>query len=430
MHNTDDTQNLVEAVEFIQILEKMSTEQEHEKKYAKGTLNLYDINNISHLENYHSNILAFLLNRKQKHHHADFGELFIQIINSKHLNNSLPPCKIKSIIREKSTDSRRRIDILLETDPYIIIIENKIYAGDQEHQLIDYYHWGKKHYPSKRVLLCYLTLDGSKPSINSLPAEKLKKLESDGNYFSLSYSNDIIDWLQSIQVKLEEEILKSALIQYLDLVKGLCLLREENTMELKSMISNMEKLCNDATREELKQHMKNALLIGQSCNYYLFINFLIELGRSLSEEKEVMNESFSIYYTHHQTRYKLENREDWEKAIAKDFEYIGIEMALEELVGIGFELDKISPNPKLIFGIMLHGEPKENTYRLQPSWELEENDKFKIIKEDSEWWKEFVDVGYIIGTLFSPSDTDIDINHIKNWFIEEWKYNQSLKPNE
>jgi len=427
MKKTDAIQNLDNAVQLVQLLAKMRNEQEQEKQMVNGTFNLYDINGISHLENYHSNILAFLIDRKQKHHHADFGDLFIQIINSKHLHNSLPPCKIKSVIREKSTDTGRRIDILLETESFILIIENKIYAQDQEQQLIDYYQWGVKHFYNKRVLLCYLTLYGSTPSEYSIPKEKLKELERNGNYFSLSYSTDILGWLQTLQVKLEEEILKSALTQYQDLVKGLCLLREENTMELKSIISNMDKMCKNATIEELKQNMKNALFIEQSCNYYLYINFLIELGKSLREEKKMRDESFSIYFTHQQERYELGNQEDWEKAISKDYANVGLELALGEAVGLGFELETILAKSKLYLGIMSHGKPKPNTYHLHPGWEQV---KLYIYKDNSEWWKESVDVTYIIENLFNLSNEYLDINHIKNRFVEEWESNQTLKPNQ
>lgn len=50
-----------------------------------------------------------------------------------------------------------RIDILIETPKQLIVIENKIYASDQENQLMRYFKYCKSQNKSFRLL--YLTLD-------------------------------------------------------------------------------------------------------------------------------------------------------------------------------------------------------------------------------------------------------------------------------
>ena len=56
-----------------------------------------------------------------------------------------------------------RIDIILEDGEHAIIIENKIYATDQHHQLLRYNNYGKQRFP-KGFKLIYLTLDGHEAS--------------------------------------------------------------------------------------------------------------------------------------------------------------------------------------------------------------------------------------------------------------------------
>ena len=55
----------------------------------------------------------------------------------------------------------------MEDGEYAIIIENKIYAIDQYHQLLRYNNYGKQRFP-KGFKLIYLTLDGHEASKDSL----------------------------------------------------------------------------------------------------------------------------------------------------------------------------------------------------------------------------------------------------------------------
>lgn len=413
--------------QLIGLLDQVNQEQKQREKESLGTLNLYDLNGISHFENYHSNILAYLLDGSQKHRHPEFGDLFIKYVNNEYLSNSLPSYSWRTIVREKATDERRRIDIFLETDTYCIIIENKIYAKDQDQQLTDYYSWALRHYQNKQVFLCYLTLEGSSPSEYSIPRKELEELHRVIKYFSLSYSKDILAWLQSLQTRPGERVLESALLQYIDLIQGLCLQREENFMELKSIVNTMENTCSNASQTELSQYLRSTRLLEMSCKYYIFRNYLLELGNSLVVEAQARNISYLVYLTHHQERFAMENLEGWEHSISIDFKYIGLELSLGDSVGIGFELDSFFQKPTLIFGIMLHGKQNEFPYHMNPAWETEENDCFFIQKDKSEWWKELVNVTYILEKLYSEQSAELDINHIADWVIDEWRYNTNCK---
>ena len=105
--------------------------------------NLFKILNIHADEvRLHSRFLAEFLNPKGAHlQGAKFLELFVrQFFPDFDFNAETAKVKIEKVI-----DNNRRLDIHLRDDKRReIIIENKIYAGDQNKQLYDYYEFAKK----------------------------------------------------------------------------------------------------------------------------------------------------------------------------------------------------------------------------------------------------------------------------------------------
>lgn len=201
---------------------KKITEAANEKILkTQGTMNLAEIMNRNHLENQHSNIIAFLLDPNEKHHHPEYGAKFLEILkeNGLHIKGK----KIVSVKREDSTDEARRMDLLLITDENdAIIIENKIYAGDQPNQILDYVKYVEKEFgTSQNIFVVYLTLDGKEPSENSLSKEQLARLKIENRFINLSYSEDILSWLNKLGARPEEQSLFGAIVQYIDVVKGL-----------------------------------------------------------------------------------------------------------------------------------------------------------------------------------------------------------------
>lgn len=80
-----------------------------------------------------------------------------------------------------------RIDIAVESNGKAIIIENKIYAGDQEKQLVRYYNYGTKNC-SNGFRLLYLTLNGDDASKYSR-----EKLVVNEDYYTVAYNHEISD---------------------------------------------------------------------------------------------------------------------------------------------------------------------------------------------------------------------------------------------
>lgn len=96
---------------------------------------------------------------------------------------------------------------------YIVIIENKIYAGDQELQLERYRNYAEKAY--RGFTLFYLTLDGCEPSEWSTGEKQ------DNPYWTcISYRDNIKKWLQKC-AEISGENIKATIRQYIALIDKL-----------------------------------------------------------------------------------------------------------------------------------------------------------------------------------------------------------------
>ncbi|ULN67390.1 PD-(D/E)XK nuclease family protein (plasmid) [Vibrio gigantis] len=154
----------------------------------------------------HSRFICDLLNPRGHHHHASsFLKLFLQQIE---INLDFNKAQVLS--------EYQNIDILIKDGDKAIIIENKIYACDQERQLERYYEIARSEgYQDEDITLIYLTLEGRE-------ADEYSAGNLADRVILLSYQNDICYWLdKSIAQAARDAPLREALIQYLDLVHKL-----------------------------------------------------------------------------------------------------------------------------------------------------------------------------------------------------------------
>ena len=152
-----------------------------------GRFNLFQILGVDHYENTHSAILAELLNPHGSH---GLKTCFLQSFNeSIKLNEYIQDFDFGSVIVQTEVQVENgRIDILIEDNrKHALIIENKIYAGDQWEQLQRYNEFAIRKYGTENYKIAYLTLFGTEASKNS--GEKV-------DYLRISYSIDIILWLE------------------------------------------------------------------------------------------------------------------------------------------------------------------------------------------------------------------------------------------
>ncbi|MDH4560648.1 PD-(D/E)XK nuclease family protein [Pseudomonas sp. BN411] len=152
----------------------------------------------------HSRYLSFLLDPKGTHNKGtELLENFLATMGIENFN-----------IENAAVDTEyQNIDILIRnTNREAVIIENKIYAGDQDEQIYRYYkRLVAEGY--QKIWCIYLTLDGSEPSEQSK-----KSLE----VVLASYETDIIDWLNlCIPLVAREPGVRESVFQYIELLQKL-----------------------------------------------------------------------------------------------------------------------------------------------------------------------------------------------------------------
>lgn len=211
---------------FFQEVENICTHEQalQEERHRKGeNYNLFRILSIERYELKHSALIANLLAPKGSH---GCGDAFLRAFFEIALKERAYPfedCTLPHSYTEYYTgpivgDTGGRIDILVKSSRYGLIIENKIYAGDQDKQLTRYDNYGKKTLGAGKYLLAYLTLygyDASKESTSTKSAEEVA-------YLRLSYAEDILRWLgQCVRLADNKPLVRESLNQYIRTIKQL-----------------------------------------------------------------------------------------------------------------------------------------------------------------------------------------------------------------
>lgn len=165
----------------------------------------------------HSAFIGELLNPRGSHGQKDiFLKLFVDAFCFKGIIIDTASCQVEiekhaGFINEDRTEGGR-IDIFIsDKNNNHIIIENKIYAGDQHNQLVRY------HNHSQNADILYLTLDGSPPSEQSAV-----HLKEDEDFRCISYKMNIIDWLEACRKEVTIlPLIREAISHYINLIKFL-----------------------------------------------------------------------------------------------------------------------------------------------------------------------------------------------------------------
>lgn len=260
----------------------------------------YNINIIDELhadENAHSRILMKLLQFNEDKSFPILDSFLKELEINETITNP-----------EFTSDSSDRIDLLIKDEKYAIIVENKIHdAMDQEDQLNRYIEDVKRK-GFESLYIIYLTKDGREPTNESLSEERKRKLKIEGRFYSLSYKDNILTWMEEKILpicRLKEENLSSALRQYIDHLKGLFMERKidkelNETME-KHIIEEL-KIENSSSEDKIKHLQKfmneitNLHTIADNiCReeiYQYFSQWKLELENKLGNQKNIIEDNF------------------------------------------------------------------------------------------------------------------------------------------
>ena len=116
-----------------------------------------------------------------------------------------------------------RIDLMVQDkNKQTIVIENKIYAGDQFCQMFRYNQFARNdlQLSDNQLRLLYLTLNGDEPSKESLNGVEFK-------YYRKSYREDILPWLECcLSMSALKPMVRETIFQYINNLKNILSIME------------------------------------------------------------------------------------------------------------------------------------------------------------------------------------------------------------
>jgi hypothetical protein len=272
--------------------------------------NIFKVINLTSNEvRVHSAFIAHLFNPRESHgYDAVFLKLFIEHLKIEDFDLDSAKVLVERNIGVKTINTGGRLDIdIWDKNDFHIIIENKVYTGDQENQMTRYYNYGKS---CRRFKLLYLTLDGTIPDEDYSCIDQITgyKLEIGEDYDLLSYAFDIKKWLEACREKaISNPLLREGISHYLNLIKHLTnqtmnitlkteveteLLKEDNILNLALLKQSIA-----GTERALQLQFWNKLMtrFKQAGYKILSNNFEVGVERFYSSRKNNKWYGFEIF---------------------------------------------------------------------------------------------------------------------------------------
>lgn len=243
-------ENLQRLLDEVRLILKKAEVKKKEADRRGENFNIFNVLGLTSDETRtHSAFIAELLDPNGSHGLGDqFLRSFVDTVDClRSWNFDTKSAKVHKELsiggKNKDCSEGGRIDIAVESNGKAIIIENKIYAGDQEKQLVRYYNYGTKNC-SNGFRLLYLTLNGDDASKYSR-----EKLVVNEDYYTVAYNHEISDWLQRcIEFSARHPLVRETLIQYQNLINQLTMNNmdknsQEELLELMSDTKNIDSIC-------------------------------------------------------------------------------------------------------------------------------------------------------------------------------------------
>jgi hypothetical protein len=375
----DSIENLLQEVSTLeQKIRILKDERQSKGEY----FNIFNIVGLFNQENkFHSALIAELLNAQGSHGLKDaFLKVFIQEIkldsfSENTLSSSVTPEKPIGTVTDTEGG---RIDIVIDfPDKKAILIENKVYASDQENQLLRYYNYGKSEYKNEFSLL-YLTLDGQKPS---------QEFEEEIKYQCISYKENIKHWIERcIEIASQHPLVRETLKQYLAIINQLTMQNMEENQIVELMIGN-----DDYLRASHLIHT-NWILIEKKV-FDRFYSFISEICNEVNDKNEYQIE-YNIPYN---GRVKIEIKMPEWKNHSMDLDFVSQKYSSDFFYAIvhpegeeSLELEQIEklkeglsdynfPDDNLWVTCQKYGEGKYKDWGIEAFIEILRTDKLKDI---------------------------------------------------
>ncbi len=298
-------ESIIELLNHVQLLETKRLQKVDEERKRGEWFNVFNVLGMSTDEVHtHSAFIAELLNPQGSHGCGDeFLKAFIKVIPG--LDGfDIETIRVKTQvelsigrINEDYTEGGR-LDIIACTDTHAIIIENKIYAGDGWKQLLRYHEFAEREYKNNYRIL-YLTLDGRSPSEESIG----KQMEDGKDFYSVSYAQDITNWLQQcIAIAVSKPLVRETLVQYLNLIKQLT----NQTMEQNDKIELFELLTKypEATSSILKTNMDDYI-------HFLYKRYVLPKIKTFAENNNLLYHETGNLWSGKPNKGFYFHRDDW-----------------------------------------------------------------------------------------------------------------------
>lgn len=166
---------------------------------------------------------------------------------------------------EEPIDKERRVDIAIHIGNKVFPLEVKIWAGDQDSQLFDYYSYYKKKKSIDKIY--YLTPYGWKPSQTSV-----QSLDP-ANVKCISFVEDILAWLNHLTKTDMLGCVETSIQQFKEIIIDMC--KENQQLEIIKTVLNLD----SENVFEVNDTLKAAVAIineEDALRERIIVNYLIE----------------------------------------------------------------------------------------------------------------------------------------------------------
>jgi len=269
------TENLSALLELLSKIDKLYTDQLNEFPYQVNLLDEIHAN-----ENAHTRILTAFLKYVRNGKHAILESYIDMALNLQNLQ----PLKIEKPIINFNDEF---IDCFIyEVGKYAIIIENKIHwAVDQDKQIDRYINTAiVRGVQKEQIYVIYLTSDGKKEVSKYSFTEESQKTLGD-RFIKMNYRDHVLPWLTNIilpDCPIKEDNLITAIKQYIDHLKGMFSLRDNQQDTISLITKNMENILGISNETELGKY-----------SYYENLSRQIETVRTIiTEQKQRILKSY------------------------------------------------------------------------------------------------------------------------------------------